>query len=170
MTKDELKKQLKSVGAIKKQLAKKREKLQGLRDNASNITPAYSLAPGGSGTGQKLENAVIDIVDSDVEVQHFREELALSVKSAVRLIALADGITAKLILDKRYLQGKEWWVIAEDMGYSLRRVLQLHGQALDAILKKVNGIERKLARHKKTNGGISSKNSNRINFEEQSLF
>ena len=36
------------------------------------------------------------------------------------------------VLDKRYIAGKSWKQIAVEMGYTYRRVTQLHGEALKA--------------------------------------
>lgn len=50
LTKDELKIKLRSAFAIQKQIEANYVEIQNLRDNANRITPAYSLAPGGSGS------------------------------------------------------------------------------------------------------------------------
>lgn len=55
MTRDELKDKLRSAFAIQKQLEAEYVELQNLRDNASRITPAYSLAPGGVVPGSELK-------------------------------------------------------------------------------------------------------------------
>ncbi len=54
MTKDELKKKLRSAFAVQKQIEAEYVELQNLRDNASRITPAYSMVPGSG--GNRAEN------------------------------------------------------------------------------------------------------------------
>ena len=67
MTKDELKHKLRSAWVLQKQLECNYVELQNLRDNAGRITPAYSLAPGGGGTGQRIENAMVKLADLETE-------------------------------------------------------------------------------------------------------
>lgn len=137
MTKDELKKKLRSAFAIQKQIEAEYVELQNLRDNASRITPTYSLAPGGSGTGQRIENAMAKIVDTENIIQSEMEILMVALGEIRQLIALVDDPVLRLILHKRYLCYQKWEQIAADLNYSYRRVLQMHGRALSVILKKI---------------------------------
>lgn len=137
MTKDELKKKLRSAFAIQKQIEAEYVELQNLRDNASRITPAYSLAPGGSGTGQRIENAMAKIVDAENIIQSEMEFLMVALGEIRQLISLVDDPVLRLILHKRYLCYQKWEQIAADLNYSYRRVLQMHGRALSVILKKI---------------------------------
>lgn len=137
MTKDELKKKLRSAFALQKQLEADYIELQNLRDNASRITPAYSLAPGGGGTGQRIENAMAKIVDMENIIQSDMELLMVALGEIHRLIAVVDDPVLKLVLHKRYLCYQKWEQIAADLNYTWVHTHRLHGKALNAILKKM---------------------------------
>ena len=137
MTKDELKKKLRSAFAIQKQIEAEYVELQNLRDNASRITPAYSLAPGGSGTGQRIENAMVKLADLETENSLDIEKLVEALAEIRRLIALVDDQTLRLILHKRYLCYQKWEQIAADLNYSWQWVHKMHGRALNEILSKL---------------------------------
>ena len=137
MTKDELKCKLRSAFAIQKQIEANYVEIQNLRDNANRITPAYSLAPGGGGNGQRIENAMAKIVDMENIIQSDIELLMVALGEIRQLISLVDDPVLRLILHKRYLCYQKWEQIAADLSYSYRRVLQMHGRALSVILKKI---------------------------------
>lgn len=137
MTKDELKKKLRSAFAIQKQIEAEYVELQNLRDNASRITPAYSLAPGGSGTVQRIENAMAKIVDAENIIQSEMEILMVALGEIRQLISLVDDPVLRLILHKRYLCYQKWEQIAADLSYTWVHTHRLHGKALNAILKKM---------------------------------
>lgn len=135
MTRDELKEKLRSAWVLQKQLECNYVEQQNLRDNAGRITPAYSLAPGGGGTGQRIENAMVKLADLETENSLDIEKLVEALAEIRRLIALVDDQTLRLILHKRYLCYQKWEVIAVDLDYDLRWVHRLHARALNCILK-----------------------------------
>lgn len=137
MTKDELKKKLKSAWTVHKMLESNFAVLQNLDDIANNITPAYSMAPGGSGNGQKLENAIVKKADLEMAIREEYEQLVESLREVRSLIKLVDDPMQRLILQKRYLNYQKWEVIAADLGYSWRQVHRLHGNGLNVIFKKM---------------------------------
>ncbi|MDO4920942.1 MAG: hypothetical protein Q4E64_03825 [Phascolarctobacterium sp.] len=169
MTKDELKKKLKSAAALQRQLESDCAQLQNLRDIANNVTPKYGPRAGGSGNGQKIENAVVNIVDLEADIQQDMNNLVAAMNEVRQLIALVGDKNLEVILHKRYLNYQKWEQIAGDMGYSWRGVHKLHSKALDIILEKDDGRKTKRAKPRKANGVISRKSAKAI-FEEQKLF
>lgn len=135
MTKDELKKKLRSAFAIQKQIEAEYVELQNLRDNASRITPAYSLAPGGSGTGQRIENAMAKIVDAENLIQSEMEILMVALVEIRQLISSVDDPVLRLILHKRYLCYQKWEQIAADLNYDVRWIHILHSRSLNKIME-----------------------------------
>lgn len=111
--------------------------LQNLRDNASRITPAYSLAPGGGGNGQRIENAMAKIVDAENLIQSDIELLVITLGEIRQMIATIDDPVLRLLLHKRYLCYQKWEQIAADLNYTWVHTHRLHGKALNAILKKM---------------------------------
>ncbi len=136
MTKDELKEKLRSAYTIQKQIEAEYLELQTLRDNASRITPSYSLAPGGGGTGQRIANVMAKIVDAENIIQSEVELLMLALGEIRQLIALVDDPKLKVVLHKHYLCYQKWESIALDLGYEVRWIHVLHSRGLNAILKK----------------------------------
>ena len=137
MTKDELKQKLRSAFVLQKQIEAEYVELQNLRDNAGRITPAYSLAPGGSGSGQRIENAMAKIVDMENIIQSDMELLLVALGEIRQLIALVDDPVLRLVLHKRYLCYQKWELIAADLGYTWVHTHRLHSKALSIILKKM---------------------------------
>ena len=136
MTKDELKKKLRSAFVIQKQIEAEYIELQNLRDNANRITPTYSVAPSSSGgNGQKLENAMAKILDAEKTIRSELEILMVERDEIRKLISFVDDPILTLILHKRYLCYQKWEVIAVDLDYDLRCIHRLHARALNCILK-----------------------------------
>lgn len=138
MTKDELKKKLRSAWVLQKQLECNYVELQNLRDNAGRITPAYSLAPGGGGTGQRIENAMVKLADLETENSLDIEKLVEALAEIRQLITLVDDPVLRLILHKRYLCYQKWEQIAADLNYSWQWIHKMHGRALREILQKTS--------------------------------
>lgn len=137
MTKDELKQKLRSAYGLQKQLEAEFVTLQNLKDVANKVTPAYSLAPGGGGTGQRIENATAKIVDMGNIIQSDIERLMVALGEIRQLVALVDDPVLKLVLHKRYLCYQKWEQIAADLNYSWQWLHKMHGRALNKILDKL---------------------------------
>lgn len=135
MTKDELKQKLKSAWLLHKQIEEHLAELQELRSFACKITPVYSLVPGGSSCGQKIENNIAKIADMEVLLQDETDKFLKSLQEVRELIKLIDAPMQRLIMQKRYLNYQKWEVIAADLGYSWRQIHRLHSVGLNSILK-----------------------------------
>lgn len=137
MTKDELKYKLRSAWVLQQQIDAYKIELQNLRDNANRITLAYSLAPGGGGSGQRIENAMVKIVDIENNIKQDIEIQLLAIDEIHSLMALVDDSLLKLLLHKRYVLYEKWEKIAVDLNYSWKQVHRLHNKALNIIVKKI---------------------------------
>lgn len=137
MTKDELKRKLKSAWLLYKQIEEHLSELQELRSFACKITPVYSLVPGGSGSGQKLENNIAKIADIETLLQDETDEFLKSLQDVRNLIKLIDDPMQRLIMQKRYLNYQKWEVIAANLGYSWQHVHRIHDKALNNIISKL---------------------------------
>lgn len=134
-TTDEIKQRLKNAWVWQKQLEADLQTLQDLEDLAAKITPVYSFAPGGGGDGDKIGGVAAKLVDIDKDIQNDIKMLTEALASVRGLIKMLDDEKLQLILHKRYLNYQRWEVIATDLGYSYRRVTQMHGEALVKIAK-----------------------------------
>ena len=135
MTKDELKRKLKSAYYWQRSLEEDYLELQKLRDNAARITPQYSKAPAGCGDGQKLERTIVSIADYEAIIKEHMDNLYMALKEVTRLINLVDDPQAHLVLQMRYRNFKKWEQIAAETNYSITHIYRIHGMALSEIIQ-----------------------------------
>lgn len=147
MTKDELKRKLKSAAYWQKSLEQDYVELQKLRDNAARVTPQYSEAPSSCGDGQKLESIVISIADYEAIIKAHMDYLYQALDEVSRLINLVDDPQAHLVLQMRYRSFKKWEQIAAETNYSIAHIHRIHGMALSEIIQKTrtsNNLDKKI--------------------------
>lgn len=139
MTKDELKRKLKSAWYLHSKHLAEIERLEEKRSIAAKVTPAYSLAPGGSSDGKAMENAIVRILEQEQRINQSLAKLAQQEAEVEALIELLPNSPVKIVLRRRYLNYQKWERIAEAMSYSYQHVHKLHGQGLMMLLNRVNG-------------------------------
>ena len=83
--------------------------------------------------GNPVENAYCALVDYETEAEKLLQEMNRARQTAENFIADAPDQAQREVLTRRYIIGQRWEDIAESMNYSLRRVYQLHGYALQNI-------------------------------------
>lgn len=135
MTKEELKEKLKGALYAQRTLEGELDKLQELRSIAQKITPAYSQAPGGSGSGQALENSIAKIIEQEKVVEACCNELCVQLDEVRALVALLPMGPMRLVMQRRYLNYQKWEQIAAKLGYSWRGMHKLHSKAIEMIIK-----------------------------------
>lgn len=136
MTKEELKQKLKGAMYAQRTLESELDRLQELRSTAQKVTPVYSLAPGGGGNGQKLENAIAKIVEQEEVISACCDKLCAQLDEVRSLIELLPMGAMRLVMQRRYLNYQKWEQIAAGLGYSWQHVHKLHGRALNFIFEK----------------------------------
>ena len=141
MPTDEIKQRLKNAWVWQKQLEADLQMLQDLRDLAEQITPVYSLAPGGGGGGggsnDKLAGTVAKIADVEMSIQNDIKQLTGALAATRALIKMLDDEKLQLILFKRYLNYQCWEVIAADLGYSWQYIHKMHSKALQKLKEEI---------------------------------
>lgn len=139
MPTDEIKQRLKNAWVWQKQLEADLQMLQDLRDLAEQITPVYSLAPGGGGGGSndKLAGTVAKIADVGMSIQNDIKQLTGGLVATRALIKMLDDEKLQLILFKRYLNYQCWEVIAADLGYSWQYIHKMHSKALQKLKEEI---------------------------------
>lgn len=133
MPTDEIKERLKNAWVWQKQLEADLQMLQDLRDLAEQITPVYSLAPGGGSSNDKLGGTVAKMADVKITIQNDIKMLTEALAATRELIKMLGDEKLQLILFKRYLNYQRWEVIAADLGYSWRGIHKLHSKALQEL-------------------------------------
>ncbi|MFQ9523658.1 MAG: hypothetical protein ACLR2G_09460 [Phascolarctobacterium faecium] len=136
-TTGEIKQRLKSAWVWQKQLEADLQMLQDLRDLAEQITPVYSLAPGGGCNNYKLGGTVAKMADVKITVQNDIKMLTEALAATRALIKMLDDEKLQLILFKRYLNYQRWEVIAADLGYSWQYIHKMHSKALQELKEEI---------------------------------
>ena len=110
-----------------------RNAIRAARSRAEATTQALRPAPGGSG-GQDKVAAGVELLDSyqrKLVVQLAESErLRAEIEQAIDALPSAD---LRLVMRARYIDGRAWWQIANQMDVSESWVKKLHGKALNAI-------------------------------------
>lgn len=91
-----------------------------------------------SGRGS-TEFIVCKIADKKSEIYDILNKKVELIGEISTKISLLNDNSMEALLRKRYIESRSWERIAVDMNYSIRRVYQLHGNALvefDKILNK----------------------------------
>lgn len=115
------------------------DELSRWRSRAEKITPTISPAPGGSGNGDRIQDAVEKIVEIEAIINIEIDRLVgiqTEIEGAIKNI---PDITLQTLLRMRYIDGLTWEKIAVKLDKSYQWVCELHGRALQKIPKKVLG-------------------------------
>lgn len=125
---------LKQAYYLDKRIDTKIEQIEELQSLAEKVTAVASdVCVQSSHDGQRIPNAVINIVELKTEVMNDLCEL-LKTKRVVReIIGAVDDIECKLILEKRYVCYLDWNTIADEMGFSSQRIFQIHKKAISIV-------------------------------------
>lgn len=137
MPTDEIKERLKNAWVWQKQLEADLQMLQDLRDLAEQITPVYSLAPGGGSSNDKLAGTVAKMADVEMSIKNDINQLTEALASVRGLIKMLDDEKLQLILFKRYLNYQRWEVIAAGLGYSWQYIHKMHSKALQKLKEEI---------------------------------
>lgn len=111
-----------------------------LKDLALKVTPSMSGSGGSSGGNQdKLGSAVTRIIAKEEEIDRAVDQLIELKKAASALLARLDRPEHYRVLHGRYILYKSFESIAVEMGYTYRNIHYLHGRALQAFGKVLEG-------------------------------
>lgn len=113
------------------------EELSRWRAVATKITTVLSQEPAGGHEGEnQIELAVEKIIALEGQINASIDR-ALEIKKQVEeaIQTVQDG-TLREVLIQRYILGKKWEQIADDMNYGYQWICKLHGRALQAIKLK----------------------------------
>ena len=83
--------------------------------------------------GNSVERAYCCLADYADEADKLMQDMIAARQRAEVLIASVPDAVQREVLTRRYIIGQRWEDIAESVNYSLRRVYQLHGYALQNI-------------------------------------
>ena len=123
----------------KERIRTRQERIKAWRDVAESITVNLSSEPGSGEPSNRVERAVVAILDLEHEIAREIEEIArVEMENGQILDTCVTDPTQRAIMEHRYMEFKPWDVIAYEMGYTVRWVLKLHGRAIQAIRSAVS--------------------------------
>ena len=105
-----------------------------LRDLLGKATGTLSGVPkAATPNPHSMEDTIAKMVDLENEINDDIDALVDLKAEIMRRIKRVENTEYQTILELRYLCFKRWEEIAVDMGYSLRRLYELHDCALEEI-------------------------------------
>ncbi len=119
---------------IDQRINSKLAQVMSLRDLLGKATGTLSGAPkAATPNPHSMEDTIAKMVDLENEINEDIDALVDLKAEIMRRIKRVENTEYQTILELRYLCFKRWEEIAVDMGYSLRRVYELHDCALEEI-------------------------------------
>lgn len=92
---------------------------------------------GGSASYDRIADDVLRNISARERLEAKERELSQKLSEILRLIDLVQDEQQKTVLTMRYIRGKPWGKIAEEIHCEKRHVFRLHGLALVEINKKL---------------------------------
>lgn len=141
MTSQDKKEYLKQVYRIEKHvenLVTERKNILTLLEKCTSTTAGYESDGSTSGThANNAENNIINYIsalqDYESKLRTQITEMLIATEKLKQIIENVPNYEHRQILYKRYICFQKWEQIAVDMNYSIRRIYQIHGEALNYI-------------------------------------
>lgn len=119
---------------LDQRIQSKQEQIQSLNDLATRCTASMTGMPHNPNRGSsQMADTIGKIIDLQNLIAADMERLVDLKADLVATIKAVDSIDHQLILEKRYITGKSWPEIAVDLGYKMRRMYDIHEEALGKI-------------------------------------
>lgn len=119
---------------IDQRINSKLAQVMSLRELLGKATGTLSGAPkAATPNPHSMEDTIAKMVDLENEINEDIDALVDLKAEIMRRIKRVENTEYQTILELRYLCFKRWEEIAVDMGYSLRRLYELHDCALEEI-------------------------------------
>ena len=107
------------------------EQIMYRQDAMEHFGPSYFEAPRGTGGyGSKTETGVSELDALEEKLREAEDELARVTVRVSDTICELEDVNQQMVMMKRYISGKSWDCIAQEMDNSVRWVQKVHGRAL----------------------------------------
>lgn len=138
MTKDELKRELRSYRLMRAEEAQLRDELRAIESVlTAPRSPNYDGMPHSHGGSDIMTELVAKHIALQERYCHQLDRLAASQLRVEELIESLDA-EARMVLRLRYIDGLAWEEICVQRSYSWRNIHYIHNRALDTILAVEN--------------------------------
>ncbi len=119
---------------IDQRINSKLAQVMSLRELLGKATGTLSGAPkAATPNPHSMEDTIAKMLDLENEINEDIDALVDLKAEIMRRIKRVENMEYQTILELRYLCFKRWEEIAVEMGYSLRRLYELHDCALEEI-------------------------------------
>lgn len=130
-----MKEYLSQAYRLDRRINSKLEQLEALNSLAARCTYTITGMPKNPNRSVSIMADTVDkIVDLQAEINRDIDRLVDLKIEIAALIKSVSNLEHQTLLELRYLCSKTWEQIAEDMGYNVRHVLRLHGDALESVI------------------------------------
>lgn len=112
------------------------ENIRTLEARATNTAARIKAVNVQSGSvGDIIGDTATAVADAENMLNETVKDIALEMKTILRIIDTVPDEMQKTILTKRYISGKSWSIICDELKYEKTKVYQLHGWALVHITR-----------------------------------
>ena len=119
---------------LDRRIDSKLEQLSALRDTATKTTAVMDgEVVSHTRNVHSLQDVIAKIIDMQEEINSDIDALVDLKRDIMRTIREIEDPEAQTVLELRYLCFKRWEEISVIMNYSVRRVYQIHDEALEKI-------------------------------------
>ena len=110
----------------------KLEQLETLKSLSMKVTASFAeeKISGGNPEKSKMESTIVKVIDLENEINADFVRLIDLKKEIQDTINKMEDINYQLLLEMRYINGKNWEEIAQELKYNNRTVFKVHGKAL----------------------------------------
>lgn len=125
---------------LNQRIDSKLEQLEVLKSMSVKVNTCFTHTKSSNGNNEKsqMENTLVKIIDLSDDVNDEIDRFIDIKAEIMETIKQVEDINFQLLLEKRYINGKSWEEISDELKYSVSGVFKLHGQALkeiDSIIK-----------------------------------
>jgi RNA polymerase sigma factor (sigma-70 family) len=118
---------------ILKNIEKLEEKLLEIDTQLQRITTRYTLVSvSRTGSRDVMGELIVKKIEVEEEINRKLQESYRKLREIERVIEKLDE-KEKLLMRLRYIYGKSWGEICDEMNYSWKQIHRIHKQALDKL-------------------------------------
>lgn len=118
---------------IDREIDCKLSQVTALRQTAAKATSTMSITPGGGYDVHRMEATIVRMVDLEAEINSDIDRLVELKREIGAKIRAVERPEYRIVLERRYLCYESWERIAVDLGYDIRHIYRIHGEALAYI-------------------------------------
>lgn len=124
---------LSRYGNNEREIKRLEEDIACWQSRAERVTASYSLTPGRGHDGDRMQTAVENIFEVHAMLYDRLIDAAELRKGIQTAIDTVQDERLRTLLEYRYIDGRKWESIADDLSIDFRHTLRLHCRALTQV-------------------------------------